>query len=178
MIQQVWQAHLPHLPKQKNHIAHALCAHLHMLLHLFPLPMKPSCQGSPSLSLSPSYPLGLFISLPDFFTFQTYISTKVPKYHRFCLQSSPLGYSYNTIFFSTEKMETGWSLVRMVSYNLQMIIAPNIKTANSFLRTIMDAFKVPTDRAYERSVKLFENFLVEQYKEGKVPTLFVDEAQN
>jgi general secretion pathway protein A len=42
----------------------------------------------------------------------------------------------------------------------------------------MDAFKVPTDRAYERSVKLFENFLVEQYKEGKVPTLFVDEAQN
>ena len=48
------------------------------------------------------------------------------------------------------------------TYNLQMIIAPNIKTANSFLRTIMDAFKVPTDRAYERSVKLFENFLVEQ----------------
>src|SRR5437016_14470316 len=48
------------------------------------------------------------------------------------------------------------------TYNLQMIIAPNIKTANSFLRTIMDAFKVPTDRAYERSVNLFENFLVEQ----------------
>src|SRR5260370_3178661 len=117
MIQQVWQAHLLHLPKQKNHIAHALCTHLHMLLHLFPLPMKQSYKGSPSLSLSPSYPLGLFLSLPDFFTFQTYISTKVPKYPRFCLQSSPLGYSYHTIFFSTEKKETGWPLVRMVSNN-------------------------------------------------------------
>src|SRR5258708_32429751 len=117
MIQQVWQAHLLHLPKQKNHIAHALCTHLHMLLHLFPLPMKQSYKGSPSLSLSPSYPLGLFLSLPDFFTFQTYISTKVPKYPRFCLQSSPLGYSYHTIFFSTEKKETGWPLVRMVSHN-------------------------------------------------------------
>src|SRR5260370_19945054 len=115
MIQQVWQAHLLHLPKQKNHIAHALCTHLHMLLHLFPLPMKQSYKGSPSLSLSPSYPLGLFLSLPDFFTFQTYISTKVPKYPRFCLQSSPLGYSYHTIFFSTEKKETRWPLVRMVS---------------------------------------------------------------
>src|SRR5260370_36691685 len=118
MIQQVWQAHLLHLPKQKNHIAHALCTHLHMLLHLFPLHMKQSYKGSPSLSLSPSYPLGLFLSLPDFFTFQTYISTKVPKYPRFCLQSSPLGYSYHTIFFSTEKKETGWPLVRMVSISI------------------------------------------------------------
>jgi general secretion pathway protein A len=42
----------------------------------------------------------------------------------------------------------------------------------------MDAFGVPTDRAYERSLKKFEAFLIEQYKQGKVPTLFVDEAQN
>src|SRR2546421_4328884 len=114
MIQQVWQAHLLHLPKQKNHIAHALCAHLHVLLHLFPFPMKPSCKGSPSLPLSPSYPLGLFLILPDLFTFQSYFSTKVPKYFRFCLQSFPLCYSHNTIFFSTEKKETGCPLVRMV----------------------------------------------------------------
>lgn len=76
--------------------------------------MKQLCKGSPSLPLSPSYPLSLFLILPDFFTFQTYISTKVPEYPRFCLQSSPLGYSYHTIFFSTEKKETGWPLVRMV----------------------------------------------------------------
>jgi general secretion pathway protein A len=64
------------------------------------------------------------------------------------------------------------------TYNLQMVIAPNIKTSNSFLRAIMDTFNVTTAPAYERSVKLFERFLMEQYKEGKVPTLFVDEAQN
>lgn len=64
------------------------------------------------------------------------------------------------------------------TYTLRLVIAPNIKASNSFLRAIMDAFNVPTDRAYERSLKKFETFLVEQYKVGKVPTLFVDEAQN
>jgi general secretion pathway protein A len=64
------------------------------------------------------------------------------------------------------------------TYTLRLVIAPNIKAANSFLRAIMDAFNVPTDRAYERSLKLFEKFLVDQYKAQKVPTLFVDEAQN
>src|SRR5438874_1411730 len=64
------------------------------------------------------------------------------------------------------------------TYTLRLIIAPNIKTANSFLRAIMDAFSVSTDRAYERSLKRFEAFLIEQYNAGKVPTLFVDEAQN
>ena len=64
------------------------------------------------------------------------------------------------------------------TYNLRLLIAPNIRAANSFLRAIMDGFGVPTDRAYERSLKKFEAFLIEQYKLGKVPTLFVDEAQN
>jgi type II secretory pathway predicted ATPase ExeA len=63
-------------------------------------------------------------------------------------------------------------------YSLRLLIAPNIKAANSFLRAIMDAFGVSTDRAYERSLKRFEAFLIEQYQQGKVPTLFVDEAQN
>jgi general secretion pathway protein A len=61
------------------------------------------------------------------------------------------------------------------TYTLRLVIAPNIKAAYSFLRAIMDAFNVPTDRAYERSLKKFETFLIEQYKAGKVPTLFVDE---
>src|SRR6266480_3464856 len=64
------------------------------------------------------------------------------------------------------------------TYTLRLLIAPNIKTSNSFLRAVMDAFGVSTDRAYERSLKLFEAFLRQQYDEGKVPTLFVDEAQN
>lgn len=64
------------------------------------------------------------------------------------------------------------------TYTLRLLIAPNIKTANSFLRAIMDAFNIPTDRAYERSLVNVQKFLIEQYKAGKVPTLFVDEAQN
>jgi general secretion pathway protein A len=63
-------------------------------------------------------------------------------------------------------------------YTLRLLIAPNIKAANSFLRAMMDAFSVPTDRSYERSLKKFEAFLIEQYQAGKVPTIFVDEAQN
>jgi general secretion pathway protein A len=64
------------------------------------------------------------------------------------------------------------------TYTLRLLIAPNIKTANSFLRAIMDTFNVPTDRAYERSLVRFQEFLIEQYQAEKVPTLFVDEAQN
>jgi len=63
-------------------------------------------------------------------------------------------------------------------YNLKLLIAPNIKAANAFLRAIMDAFGVQTDRSYDRSLKYFEHFLIEEYKKGRVPTLFVDEAQN
>src|SRR5207244_13171681 len=39
------------------------------------------------------------------------------------------------------------------TYTLHLLIAPNIKTANSFLRAIMDAFTVTTDRTYGRSLK-------------------------
>lgn len=64
------------------------------------------------------------------------------------------------------------------NYNLRLLIAPNTKAANAFLRAIMDAFGVTTDRAYDRSLKLFEAFLIDQYKQEKIPTLFIDEAQN
>src|SRR6266571_2295948 len=53
------------------------------------------------------------------------------------------------------------------TYTLRLLISPNIKAANSFLRAIMDAFGVTTDHAYERSLKLFEAFLRKQYDEGK-----------
>src|SRR5437016_10081049 len=49
-------------------------------------------------------------------------------------------------------------------YTLRLLITPNIKTSNSFLRAIIDAYSVTTDRAYERSLKKFEAFLIEQYK--------------
>src|SRR5215211_1139937 len=63
-------------------------------------------------------------------------------------------------------------------YNLALLISPNIKSANSFLRIIMESFDVKTERAYDQSLKNFETFLLEQYKAKKTPLLLVDEAQN
>jgi general secretion pathway protein A len=58
------------------------------------------------------------------------------------------------------------------------VFSPKLPTTNAFLRFVMDEFKVKTDRAYTKSLKNFENFLFEQYQEGKSPVLLVDEAQN
>jgi general secretion pathway protein A len=58
------------------------------------------------------------------------------------------------------------------------VFAPNLKTTNSFLRFVMDEFGVPTDRSYQRSLKNFENFLVEKLERGVSPVLLIDEAQN
>ncbi len=63
-------------------------------------------------------------------------------------------------------------------YNLALLISPNLKSPNSFLRLIMETFEVKTERAYDQSLKNFETFLSEQYKAGKTPLLLVDEAQN
>lgn len=62
----------------------------------------------------------------------------------------------------------------VVSY----LISPNIKTSNAFLRVILESFEVKTERSYDQSLKNFEGFLTATYKEGRVPVLLVDEAQN
>lgn len=64
------------------------------------------------------------------------------------------------------------------TFNVSMLISPNIKTSNAFLRLIMEDFGVKTERAYDRSLRSFERFLMEQYKADRVPLLLVDEAQN
>lgn len=63
-------------------------------------------------------------------------------------------------------------------YDVAILISPNIKSANSFLRIIMESFEVKTERAYDQSLKNFERFLSAQHVDGKVPLLLVDEAQN
>src|SRR5437763_7264323 len=47
-----------------------------------------------------------------------------------------------------------------------------------FLRMIMDAYNVKTERSYDQSLKNFEGFLVKEYKANRIPLLLVDEAQN
>ena len=59
-----------------------------------------------------------------------------------------------------------------------LAVPPNITTPNAFLRLIMEAFKVKTERAYDRSLKNFEGFLLSQYKVGKIPVLLVDQAES
>ncbi len=63
-------------------------------------------------------------------------------------------------------------------YNVALLISPNIKSSNSFLRVIMESFDVKTERAYDQSLKNFERFLIETRKMNKTPILLVDEAQN
>lgn len=58
------------------------------------------------------------------------------------------------------------------------VFAPKLPTTNAFLRFVMDEFGVKTERAYSKSLKNFEQFLLEQHQKGISPVLLVDEAQN
>jgi general secretion pathway protein A len=59
-----------------------------------------------------------------------------------------------------------------------LAFAPNLKTANQFMRFIAEEFDVRTARSYADTLKNFENYLIDQYKAGITPILLVDEAQN
>lgn len=63
-------------------------------------------------------------------------------------------------------------------YNVSMLISANIKTSNAFLRIIMEEFGVKTERAYDQSLRNFNQFLIDQYQAERVPILLIDEAQN
>ena len=59
-----------------------------------------------------------------------------------------------------------------------LAVPPNITTPNAFLRLVMEAFKVKTERAYDRSLKNFEEYLLAQYQAEKIPVLLVDQAES
>src|SRR5215216_7044984 len=62
-------------------------------------------------------------------------------------------------------------------YIVAMIISPNLKSSNALLRLIMKEFNVKTDKKYENSLTLFGEFLQDSAGKGKIPVLFIDEAQ-
>jgi general secretion pathway protein A len=64
------------------------------------------------------------------------------------------------------------------SKRVVLAFAPNLKTANQFLRFIAMEFEVRTARSYADTLRNFEEYLVAQYKAGITPILLVDEAQN
>lgn len=61
---------------------------------------------------------------------------------------------------------------------IAMAFAPNLKTANQFLRFVADEFQVETARSYAQTLKNFQAFLIEQYTLNISPVLLIDEAQN
>ena len=58
------------------------------------------------------------------------------------------------------------------------VFAPKLTTTNAFLRFVMDEFAVKTNRAYGKSLKNFEQFLLAEHEAGNLPVLLIDEAQN
>src|SRR3989441_9831078 len=62
-------------------------------------------------------------------------------------------------------------------YIVKLLISPNLKSSNAFLRLILETFDVKTERSYTASLHNFELYLVQQYQEGKIPVLLIDEAQ-
>src|ERR1700680_926140 len=62
-------------------------------------------------------------------------------------------------------------------YTVKLLISPNLKSSNAFLRLILETFDVKTERSYTASLANFEKYLIEQYQEGKVTVLLIDEAQ-
>lgn len=63
-------------------------------------------------------------------------------------------------------------------YKVALLISPNLRSSNAFLRVVMEVFQVKTERAYDQSLRNFEEFLLGLYKEKRTPVLLVDEAQN
>src|SRR5258708_14125049 len=68
-------------------------------------------------------------------------------------------------------------LIQDERYNVKLLISPNLKSSNAFLRLILKTFDVKTERSYTASLANFEQFLVQKYQDGKVQVLLIDEAQ-
>ena len=64
------------------------------------------------------------------------------------------------------------------SKKVVLAFAPNLRTANQFIRFIAEEFEVKTARSYADTLKNFEKYLIMQFKAGVTPVLLVDEAQN
>lgn len=63
-------------------------------------------------------------------------------------------------------------------FRVAMLLSPNLKSPNAFLRTLMDEFGVKTERAYDRSLSNFSKFLIQEFEASRTPVLLIDEAQH
>jgi general secretion pathway protein A len=63
-------------------------------------------------------------------------------------------------------------------YIVTYFVVPPQLTVNSLLRSILNEFKVKTDRSYSQSLEYFTHWLREQHNKNVKPVLIIDEAQN
>src|SRR6266704_1236768 len=63
-------------------------------------------------------------------------------------------------------------------YIVKLLISPNLKSSNAFLRLILETFDVKTERSYTASLANFEKYLIDEHTAGKVPVVLIEEAQN
>src|SRR2546423_1133601 len=64
-------------------------------------------------------------------------------------------------------------LIDNPTYRVVMLSAPDLRSPNAFLRTLMDEFEVKTERAFDRSLANFSQFLLDEFKADRVPVLIV-----
>lgn len=69
-------------------------------------------------------------------------------------------------------------LVADTTKKVVFAFAPNLKTANQFMRFIAEEFDVKTARSYTETLRAFEAYLLAQFQAGVSPILLIDEAQN
>jgi type II secretory pathway predicted ATPase ExeA len=50
-------------------------------------------------------------------------------------------------------------------YTVKLLISPNLKSSNAFLRLILETFDVKTERSYAASLRNFEDFLYDQLQQ-------------
>src|SRR5690242_18617729 len=62
-------------------------------------------------------------------------------------------------------------------FAVKLLISPNLKSSNAFLRLILETFDIKTERSYTASLKNFEEFLYGQFQQNRIPVLLIDEAQ-
>src|ERR1700724_601061 len=58
-------------------------------------------------------------------------------------------------------------------YTVKLLISPNLKSSNAFLRMILETFDVKTERSYTASLNNFEKFLTSHFQDGKIPVLLI-----
>ena len=54
-------------------------------------------------------------------------------------------------------------------YNLALLISPNVKSSNAFLRMIMESYNVKTERSYDQSLKISRSFWSKSIKRTAFP---------